>query len=72
MTWNAILKLDRIGFGFQSVIRDLLVERVAVDTQAGGRFCLNSLARFQDLSDQLFFDQRDDSFVEVRVSVVRL
>ncbi len=48
------------------------MQGVAVDPQAGRRFGLDPLARFQDLANQLFFHQRHDPLMQVGVGIVGL
>src|SRR5262245_58595759 len=52
-------------FRFESEFFDLLVQGVAIDPQSYRRLCLNSLAAFEDLLDQLAFNERDDLLIQV-------
>ena len=52
----------RRGF-IDPVLGELLVQRVAVDAQAGGRLDLDAVTSLKDLLDQLALDLADDPVV---------
>ncbi len=61
----AVLGAGRRSGLVEAELGELLVQRVAVDAQAGGRLDLDAVARLEHLLDQLALDPADDPVIQV-------
>jgi hypothetical protein len=66
--WSTALLVHR----FELIIADFLMQRIAIDPEAGRRTGLNLAAGTEHLRDQFPFDQRHHAVVQIRVLFPRL